>query len=210
MAIVPNTLTTGSVVDAADLNENFQAIEAVVEGGLTEDNISASARFPNSNLANNDFLVVVPLQFNGGTLDGATASWVATDNYVQTSTQIPYDSTAGVETFTVLGIDISYRCTYGGNSPNFSVEWGHFSAGAWSVAAGSGGTGVVLVSPYSLAGATGVATGPVSMTLANTSISTNASQPRMLAIVHDGTDTGFTGAGDFLSVTIKLKRELRS
>ena len=210
MAIVPNTLASGATVVASELNQNFSALETAITGNLTEASLSASTAIPNSKLDNASFVFTVPLLFRGGTLDAATASWVATNDYVDTTAELPYDSSEGVATYTVLGIDITYRCTYGGSSPNFSVEWGHVSAGAWTTAAGAGGTGVVLVSPYSLAGATAVLTGPVSMTLANNSISTNASQPRCLAIVHDGTDAGFSGAGDFLSVTVKLKRELRS
>lgn len=201
MAIVPNTLAAGAAIVAADLNANFSALETAITGNLTEASLSSSTRIPNSKIENNDFAFTVSMRVSAG-------DWIATDNVIQASCVIAYDATAAAETFTVLSVDMTSRNT-SATTPDFTIEWGYVSAGAFTTAAGGGGTGVVICNTTALGSAAGLVT-PSNITLANSSFSTNSAQVRCLAIVCDGAVTGLTTAGDFLEVFVKLKRELRS
>jgi hypothetical protein len=206
MAILPNDLTTETIVAAASIQQNDEALENAIEGNLTEANMSASTQLPNAYLANNDFVFTVTLN-----VQNPAANWIATADAVMTATPMPYDSTEGNATYTILKAVAVWR-QVGATIPDFKVDWGYFSA----VASGTDGAWnqtTSIVATTALADSNTVtANGCLQsdLTLANSSITTSSTQERMFAIRVSSADDWTAAEGDFLTVTLKLKRELRS
>lgn len=205
MAILPNDLTASTVIAASEIQENDEALEAVLDGGITQLNMDSSTRIPNGYLANNDFTFNIQLRFRQ---TPTTSSWlVGSTGVVQDTAALPYDSTEGVATYTILSAHVSYRHT-DATLPDFQIDWGYLDAnGAWQQT-----TSIVASTAISDTDTVTATIGALqaTLTLANSSVSTSASQERVFALRNATTDAWATTAGDFLSITLKIKRELRS
>lgn len=208
MAILPydsTYFTAGQVADGSKVYANDAALETVVDGGLTEANLSGSAQIPTTNLAQPYHTVEVTLQFPSQV--NAVAGWAATSGKVHDVVPLPYDATEGVVTYTVLAVNGVYQNT-DATTPDYGIEWGHFSAGVWSTGAGAGGTGAAVVASTALASS--ATPTQVTPAVSTASITTNSSQARMLALVQKSVDVGFSTEGDFLKLTVKLKVQHRA
>ena len=203
MALLPNDLTDDTIVDPAKIMQNDEALETAIEGNLTEANFSSATRVPNSYLANDDFVFVLPI-----TIIPVANYWlVGATGTVQAAAHLPYDSTEGNSTYTILSAQVVYRHA-NATVPDFTLDWGYFDAnGAWNNT-----TNIVATTAIADTDATTATIGALqsSLTLANTSVTTSSTQERVFAVRNSTTDPWTAVAGDFFTVTIKLKRALRS
>jgi hypothetical protein len=206
MAILPHDISLDTTVDNDHIQENDEALETALSN-LTEANFTSATRIPNSKLENNDFTFNVVLKFRQ---DSAASGWVVdTTGRVQDATPMPYDSTEGNQTYTILrAIAVWRQGDVSATVPDFQVDWGYLDAnGAWNQTTN-------IVASTAITQTDGTTTNGCLMstlTLANSSITTSSSQERVFALRNGTTDAWLVAAdGDFLTVTLKLKRELRS
>lgn len=207
MAILPydsSYFSAGQVADGSKVYQNDAALETILDGGITQANLSGSAQIPTTNLAQPYHTVEVVLELNRRQ---SATGWGTTNNKVHAVVPLPYDAIEGEATYLVLGANVVYQNS-AATTPDMGVEWGHFSGGVWSTAVGAGGSGATVVPSYALTQSTTPT--QVNPSTGASNIITNASQPRCLALVQKSVDDGFSTIGDFLTVTVKLKVQHRA
>ena len=189
---VTNTFVDGTTIEASEVNTNFDDIETVLDGGLTTYNLSATAGLTNAQLATASQEIIINMEVRG------TAWTVVSTGGPIAFSGLPYDSGDGT-TSTIIDADY---CLFEGtdviSDGAFQIDWGYFNAGTWTQ------TTAVESSTNLPSTSTTASLSPAS------SIDTSASQQRFFAIVMATKGTSFSTADAVLTVTIKLKRELRS
>ena len=195
---VTNTFTDGSVIEAADINTNFDDVVSKINGGLTTDNLSASAGVTNAQLANKHYEI-------GLTLHATAGAWAA----ATVDTPIAFASIPGASGTdgTYTGMAYNWACTdCGAQTGRFRVEWGYFdSAGAWTAV--STPINNVTLTANSAANDTAGAGGAAFGTTFTLDSSASADSVRMFALVMDTDDaTAFDAEPNLLSVSLRLKR----
>lgn len=87
--VIP-AVAAGSAVSATDTNTAYEAIEAVVNGGLDHDNLSSSCAIPNAKLANPYVPVrLISGHFYARTFDGAITSLAGQEAKLVTMLRCP-------------------------------------------------------------------------------------------------------------------------
>lgn len=200
MAILPNDLTTSTTITASEVQGNDAALEAVLDGGITQLNMDSSTRIPNSYLANNDFDVVLTaayteLQLNDMTAtDGTKLLMVGSVPYDSGSTALSAYTVSTVETATFLNGGAT-----AGTTPIFKLQIGNPTDG-WS----------------DITNATGITWGSTNNT-ARVTVGTALSGANYSSRAYYLALRPTTAAAGYLadpvssfSLSVKLKRELRS
>lgn len=195
---VSNSFTAGNVIAAADINENFDDVEALLNGGLTTDNLSSSAGVTNAQLATSKYELCIPLTIS-------STAWAASTN-ADYLAAVSLPGVTADQTYTVT--NVNYVITDSGTtSPTFKVVWAEVTGGAFDVqstfvnttAAGADGNTIE-------AGTWTVVTAASANVL-----SLAATKPRFLALQVVAKNTGaLSTADDFITVTVKLTASLRS
>lgn len=111
---VTNTFSNTDAWDANKINTNFNDILSWANGGLTTAHLSGSAGITNAQLANDDFVFVVPIIVT-------PANWVVASGTGQIigSASIPY---IGTDTWTVIGYE--WFCKdVGSQDGQFSIKY---------------------------------------------------------------------------------------
>jgi hypothetical protein len=181
---VTNTFTTGTPVVAADVNQNFDDVESLLNAGLTTANLNASAGITNGQLANDDFEFVLGIQLDGTELLKGTTGFIVVG-------AVPYDSTGGTGGYTILGIEhMTYAVTGGLTAAVFTLNYGNHTDGFTAIK-----TGIT----------TGTASGQTRETGFTSTIAISATRPNFFVL--DVTTAGVTWAlVDSWQLSIKLKR----
>lgn len=215
MPFVPITFTAGTAIAPADVNTNFSGLASYINGGLTKDNLSASAGILASQLAASyehmnlviEVAVISDVQPGPVTVlstnRGLTpwTGWPAT-TYVG---YVPLYGTTGDTggDWTVTEVDwhcndtgagtgtwALYHCGYTGNPAAFTVIGAAVSSGTLS-----NGTGASTFNSVAVTG--------LSRAL------TKQAYPTMLALYANAADaTALSAVGGFLTMSIGLRRTI--
>ena len=186
---VTNTFASGATVDHADLNENFDDVEDIINGGLTNENIAFDAAIAITKLAayKQDLIVHIPIS-NPALLTGTSATAIV-------SAIVAFPADSGV-TWTVTDVQIPvYRASVG-TALTVDVCWGTPADPA-------------NASRICNAAAIAASTGINNPSLTTTSITADAT--KAFYVVMDATNAGTSWTiADCIGVTIKLTATLRT
>lgn len=186
---VTNTFTDATTIEAADLNENFDDIEAVLNGGLTTSNLSSSAGITNGQLATSLYEVILTMTVSGTEWDPAISG--------DPVAFVGFPADVNSEAYTILQADyVLWEGTDTISDGGFKIDWGYFNAGTWTQ------TTAILSTEKSLPSQS--TTGK--LTLDNSSFTTSTTNQNFFAIVVSTPGTTFSTADAKLTVTLKIKR----
>jgi hypothetical protein len=195
LIVLPHNLVTETVASSTSVQENDDAIVAVVNGNLTNENIAAGAAIALSKVAASYQRMVIALQWS--------ATWPAAGVVMDA---VPVFGTTGETAWTAEGI--YWVCSdTGAGGRQFTVQWGYYNAaGVWTNA-GSITTATTLAN--SALGANSPNQGVATLAGGGT-VSFPDAQPRQLAIVAtNGVEaTTLDAVGSFLTVMVSLKRQI--
>ena len=194
---VTNTFTAAATFDPDDLDENFDDIEDVLNGGITTAHLSASAGITNSQLANDDFVFSLPLYPLDDELWAISGTFGAT-------THLP---DWGGSTYTVVGY--SWSCSDCGSNAGdgqFSVQWGSFTgaSNAWALVTAVTGTVTIVDANAHVNDSFGSGGGTLNVDVTPVT----SGRPRMFLTRFEAAGTGvLSAAGSALSVSLLIKRK---
>jgi len=192
---VANDFTGAASLSAADLDENFDNIEDLLNGGLTAENLSASSDVLNSQLQNSLYEIILSHTIQGSATADEGLDLLATAFHVLGS--VPYDIGDGTGVaYTILAIE---TCTILQSTPSIGAVFKLVHGSASDIAAD-------LATSIKADIAVGTATNDAQVTDFTAGITTNSSQPKFFALDVTTAGAGYT-AGDSFNITIKLKRD---
>jgi hypothetical protein len=189
---VTNTFSGSTSLAAADLDQNFTDITNMLNGNIDASNISSTAGIMSSQLTNKYYEAIINLRLNGVSLNEANTS----NFYIGA---IPYYS--AIKSYTVC--TVCHILTIGTGVPTQqmigTLKYGNNTDG-WTNIKASITTPAALVAPYNHEAFLG--------SLANTTITTNATRPTFL--VFDVTQAGIGfNTGDAYCLSVLIRGELR-
>lgn len=174
---------------ALALNTRFNDIKAKFNGGIINEDISASANIAVSKLSASKEHMLVNLKFKG--------TWPAANTVVDVIPVIN-DSKGS---WTIDGANLT--CSdVGDDNAQLRIEWGRYVAGVWTVT--STPVSAVAINSDDSAGNTA---GQQTLTLASSTIALGAHRGLALVSAAAGTNT-LSAATDFISVTLQLSRAI--
>jgi len=188
--------TLTNPADKSEIEANFADVASTVNGALDTGNMSGTAGFTNSQLANSDYEFLVHFSFNNA--DIAAVDGTTTPAFL---VAIPGTSTDG--TYTVLSGAWTCR-DVGGQTQDFTVTWGNFNAdgSTWDVT-------TTIATVTNLAGLGGANTvGHGSITISGATLTLEASDPMFIGVNFPNAIDGtvLSAATDRLDITLKLRR----
>lgn len=190
--------TLTNPADKTEIQENFSDVQDVINGNIDNSNIASDAAIARTKLDAYYQEVFINLVMKTGDL--ATSGWPAA-GATTPLIAVPLPGSDGDDAW--VATDVSYVCTDGGGGTGaFAVKVGDFQAGTWTTAA-------TIVTSQTVA--TGSTQGKA---LENGSVSiAYASNARSIALFSTAQDVDMLDAGndrDYLSVTVRLRRQLQS
>jgi len=195
--------TLTNPADRTEVQNNFADVSTLVNGGLDSSNFAAAAAITNAQLTNSHYEFLATFMFQA--IDDGGAADIATMRHSTTapSMVIPLPTTAaGDGAYTVLSG--SWFCSdVGDETEDFTLTWGAYAAGAWSITQ-------TLVAVANITGSGGANTpGQGTITFAQTALAASDATQRGLAINFPNAAAAglMSTAGDFLSVSLKLRRD---
>ena len=186
---VSNTFTAGATIDSEEIDENFEDVAEIINGGLTNENIASDAAISITKLAayKQDLLVHIPIS-NPALLTGTTATAIV-------SAIVAFPADSGV-TWTVTDVQIPVYRASAGTALVVDVCWGTPADPA-------------SASRICNAAAIAASTGINNPSLTTTSITADAT--KAFYVVMDATNAGSSWTiADCIGVTIKLTATLRT
>lgn len=188
---MPNlTYTNPTLTDPAsktEVQENFDNILTLVNGGLDNDNFVALGGLETSKLVARDYEFLVPL----------TAIAWGTAGQVAAVCAIPGSTTDGAA-YTVLSAEYFVLEAGGSGSPAFDVDFGYYSGGVWQQTS-------IIINAEVFTANTGE-TGSCTINTSTISLSNNQNYFRLLVDTAGTTVLASIGANEMLNVTLKLRR----
>jgi hypothetical protein len=186
---VTNTLVAGGTVDPDDLNENFNDIEDILNGGLTDTNISSDANITITKLAayKQDIVLHIGVP-NPALLAGTTATAIV-------SSIVAFPADSGV-TWTITDVQIPVYYGAAGTAVIIDVCWGDPTDPA---------NATRICNAVTIAAATAI----VNPTPTSTSIVPSATKCFFLVMDATNAGSGWTIASS-VGVTLKLTATLRT
>jgi hypothetical protein len=199
MAVVlPHDISTKTIVAADELQEQFEALQAKFNAGISAADLAASAGILLSQLEASYEHIDVVLGVRAGDL---TAGWPAAAHL----DNVPVPGLTGASPWVAEGLNWMCRDT-GDGLGSFNVVWGyHNAAGAWTTVANLTAAPIAMVNATS--GANSANAGTV---LVAASLPVGA-QPRSLALISAvGSATTLAGGViyDMLRVVVRLRRQI--
>ena len=186
---VSNTFTDGGTISAADLNENNDDIENIINGGLTNENIASDAAIAISKLAasKQDLIIHIPIT-NPALLTGTSATAIV-------SAIVAFPADSGV-TWTVT--DVKIPVYYGGVGAAKVIDV------CYGTPANPAGADRIC-NAAALAASTGLS----SPTITTTSITPD--DTKAFYVVMDATSSGVAwDTSSCVGVTIKMTASIRT
>lgn len=188
MSYLPNDLTLSTTLDNTQVQANDAALDTAISGNLTEQNLSATTRVPNSMLASPNVEEFIFL--NWGPKNGTGTAIPAA------SATLPLDCVpipASNITYTILRASYTYRTPSAAGAPgSISINFG-------TVAAGNFTSSTTLVNSVALTANTAAnQTVTGNLTLAATSF-TAATTPSQIALL-----STLASAAPTISLTVTL------
>lgn len=191
---VTNTFASAGTVSHSTLNENFDDVEDIINGGLTNENVASDAAIAVSKLGTNYQEVICPLTVRVADYAGWPAAGVTTPLAI---CSVP----DGTWTMT----EYTWVCNDTGDSlGKFSIVYGHYNGATWTtittVAAG--------VTLSNAAGANDANDAAVSGL--TTSLVPSSSVGHLALVSHTQGSGVMSAAGSFVHVACKLQRALQT
>lgn len=196
---VTNSFTNGAVIDADELNTNFDDVESLVNGGLLNENIDPNAAIDVSKLSASSYEFVFTWQMNDAVAGIDTLPNTA---YVILGT-IPYD--ANVLSYSITGIEmVSYKAA------GVTAVIGDLKRMTTSATIGSGaGTDLTIQSGITTGTSAGVELNRYASP-SNASWTPNTGSSQVI-LYFDVTQAGGSWATtDSFALTLKIKATLRT
>lgn len=190
---VTNTFTGSTTLVASELDQNFTDIVNKLNGNLDESSLNASSSISNSQLANDDYEIVLSTTIPG--VDAAVNPGHGLNNttggYFVVG-GIPYDATDGAVSYTILGIEhMLFLGTGGGGTAMVTtLNFGNHTDGFTAIKSGI---------------STGTANQQTRESSFTTSVATTAARPKFFVLDVTTQGVGFLD-GDSWCISIKLKR----
>jgi hypothetical protein len=191
------TYTNSTLTNPADKSEveaNFSDIQSIVNGGIDNSNIAASAGIVNSKLANSHYEFVVNLAVQPTTAVAPPTSAAEPIAVVG----IPGDATDGIS-YTVLSASYITNAAGSGGNTTIEVQFGYYNAGSWTQ------VGSDVINATNIAGGTEQVSG--SLTVSSAGLALSNSQQRFLGLFLTALGTSaLDEAHKGLFVTLKIRR----
>ncbi len=190
---VPNTFVGQATLSASELDENFDEIVAIIDGGLASANLDTAAGITNGQLATSKFRKTISFRVTQAQYAAATAGDI-----------IAFEP---IDSLTWTAIKYKWACTdVGSQTTQLSVQFGSYT-GALNVWATTAPTTVVAAQTLtSSAGADTPSSAGAAVTVACTGSDSVVYGLGLKLVVKDG--TMMSAADDILVFVVELEHQL--